>query len=288
MPVRKIIRIDEEKCDGCGLCVDACHEGAIQIIDDKAKLVSETYCDGLGDCLAECPQDAITIEEREAKPFDEAAVAAHLAVQEQSGEKAPAAEATATPAGGGCPGSALRTFDASSNQQKAPANNKPPFPAGGGCPGSAMRRFQESAPPAEGADTPAGPSRLSHWPVQLMLVPPGAPFLKNSDILVCADCVPFAVPDFHARYLTGKTVLVGCPKLDDLAYYEEKLKAIFAEAQPRSVTVIKMEVPCCNGIATAAFQARNEVIPQTKIEAYTIGLQGAELDCEEILAGQLA
>lgn len=282
MPVRKIIQIDEEKCDGCGLCAEACHEGAIQIIDGKAKLVSDTYCDGLGDCLSECPQDAITIVEREAPPFDEQAVAAHLAAHKNPGTAKPAV-------GGGCPGSALRSFSRPAEPARAGSNGTPPFPSGGGCPGSAMKRFAQAAAsdntaPATGAQS----SRLGHWPVQLMLVPPGAPFLKNQDILVCADCVPFTVPDFHERYLKGKSVLVGCPKLDDLAFYEEKLTAIFAAAQPRSITVLKMEVPCCNGIADAAVTARNRSASDTKLSVYTIGLQGAELECDEILAGTSA
>lgn len=248
MVKRKIIEIDEEKCDGCGLCVSACHEGAIKIEDGKAKLVSETYCDGLGDCLSECPQDAIRIEERDARPFDEEAVKAHLA-------KKDAAKAAARP------------------------------PVGGGCPGAALRSFQPGvAQPAAPRDGGAS-SQLGHWPVQLKLVPPGAPFLKGRDLLVCADCVPFAVPDFHSHYLSGKAVLVGCPKLDDLEFYLEKLKVLFAEARPSSITVLKMEVPCCGGIAHAAVEARNEAAPEVTVRIHTIGLQGAEIHCDEIAGG---
>jgi ferredoxin len=263
MVKRKIIRIDEELCDGCGLCATACHEGAIQIKDGKAKLISEIYCDGLGDCLAECPQDAITIEEREAKPFDEKAVEEHLArtAKEEAG--------AASPVSGGCPGSAMRTFE------------KPMTPpVGGGCPGAALKSFGQQGAQAGTATSGGVPSQLSHWPVQLKLVPPGAPFLKEADLLICADCVPFAVPDFHGKYLSGKTVLVGCPKLDDLQYYYEKLKAIYAEAKPRSITVLKMEVPCCAGIAQAAVQAREETIPETELQVCTIGLKGHELHRE--------
>jgi NAD-dependent dihydropyrimidine dehydrogenase PreA subunit len=247
MVKRKIIKIDEDKCDGCELCVEACHEGAIRMVDGKAKLVSDVYCDGLGDCLGECPQGAITIEEREAEAFDAKAVEAHLKKK------------------------AAGTAD-----EGAP----PKAPAFGGCPGSALRNMAQK--PASAASGPAGPSRLGHWPIQLMLVPPGAPFLKGADILVCADCVPFAVPDFHERYLAGKALLVGCPKLDDNDYYEEKLKAIFAEANPRSITVLKMEVPCCTGIAHAAMQARNEAAPGTEIKVHTIAIEGGEMLCEEI------
>jgi len=244
MAVRKIVRIDEEKCDGCGLCATACHEGAIQIIDGKARLVSETYCDGLGDCLGECPQDAITIEEREADPFDIKAVEKHLA--ELEGEK---------------------TCEA------APA-------AGGGCPGSALRKFQAAPAPVLSGDD--RPSRLGHWPVQLMLAPPGAPFLQGADILIAADCTPFATANFHEHYLAEKALLVGCPKLDDIQHYYEKLKAIFAAAKPASVTVLRMEVPCCGGIANAVTKARAETIPDTDLKVVTIGVRGDEQSVEAI------
>ncbi|MBU0755247.1 MAG: 4Fe-4S binding protein [Planctomycetes bacterium] len=286
MPIRKIINIDEDKCDGCGLCAEACHEGAIRIIDGKARLVSDIYCDGLGDCLAECPQGAITIEERRAMPFDEKAVAARMAERKKSGHASPAVQ-------GGCPGSALRTLNAPAATQNS-TNHKaqPPHPVSGGCPGTAMRRFNQAAAFDRGASSSGSgddqPCRLGHWPIQLMLVPPGAPFLQGKDLLICADCVPFTVPNFHERYLKGRSVLVGCPKLDDLAYYEEKLKAIFAEARPRSITVLKMEVPCCNGIAQATLTARNAANPETEVKVYTLGLQGAELRCDEVTAGVMA
>jgi Pyruvate/2-oxoacid:ferredoxin oxidoreductase delta subunit len=243
--VRKIVRIDEDKCDGCGLCATACHEGAIQIVDGKARLVSEVYCDGLGDCLGECPVDAITIEEREAEAFDEKVVADHLA-----------------------------------------KTAKPGTPPGGGCPGSALRSFKPGAPQAaQNAVVTGGTSQLGQWPVQLMLVPAGAPFLKGADLLITADCVPFAVADYHAKYLAGKALVVGCPKLDDLNFYLQKLRQMFAEARPASVTVLKMEVPCCSGIANAVLQARNEVIPDTKLEVITIGIRGNELQRVEAPVG---
>lgn len=244
MPVRKIVRIDEDKCDGCGLCATACHEGAIQIVDGKAKLVSDTYCDGLGDCLGECPQDAITIEEREAEPFDVKAVETHLADLEKE-----------------------KTCEA------APA-------AGGGCPGSALRKFQSTTPPIQKGDD--RPSRLGHWPVQLMLVPPGAPFLQGADILIAADCTPFATANFHEHYLAGKALLVGCPKLDDVQHYYEKLKAIFAAARPKSITVLRMEVPCCGGIANAVAKARAEAISDTDLRIVTIGVRGDEQSVETV------
>jgi NAD-dependent dihydropyrimidine dehydrogenase PreA subunit len=233
--VRKIIEIDEEKCDGCGLCAEACHEGAIQIVGGKAKLVSESYCDGLGDCLGECPRGAITILEREAAPFDAAA------------------------------GGDLLEREAA------------PFDAAAG--GDILER--EAAP----FDAAAGGYRapqLRQWPVQLMLVPPGAPFLQGADLLVTADCVPFATADYHRRYLTGKATVVGCPKLDDIQHYYEKLKEMFREARPRSITVLRMEVPCCGGISKAVERARNETVPHTDLQVITIGIRGEEESVESI------
>jgi Pyruvate/2-oxoacid:ferredoxin oxidoreductase delta subunit len=255
MGVRKIVKIDEEKCDGCGLCVPSCAEGAIQIVDGKAKLVSEIYCDGLGACLGDCPLDAITVEEREAADFDEAAVETHL----EKIKDAPSAD----------PLPIIATDDPPS---------MPSAPAGGGCPGSAMRQFgQTEEAPKQGLNQPVMPSQLGHWPIQLKLVPPQAPFLKNADLLICADCVPFTVPDFHYRYLTGRAVLIGCPKLDDLQHYYEKMRDIFTQAQPRSITVLKMEVPCCDGIAQAAVQACREVAPEIPLNVQTIGIKGGVL-----------
>jgi ferredoxin len=233
--VRDIVKIDEEKCNGCGQCVPACAEGALRIVAGKAKLVSEIYCDGLGACLGVCPQDAITMEKREAATFDEEAVEELAA--EQGAETRPF----------GCPGSAARMLSGDAGQPGA-------------------------SEPADVGDVPA--SKLGHWPVQLKLVPPFAPFLKNADLVVCADCVAFAVPDFHDRYVAGRAVVVGCPKLDDLAYYREKLEAIFREATPRSITVLRMEVPCCAGIANAALSSRNAAAPDAPTQVHVIGVEG--------------
>lgn len=249
MPVRKIITIDEEKCDGCGLCVPACHEGAIEIIDGKARLRDEILCDGLGDCLGECPQGAITVEEREAPAYDEVAVQRNL------------------------------------GKLDLPIHTPPPKSTSG-CPGAAMRSLKPQATPIA-PPTGSMQSQLGHWPVQLMLVPPHAPFLAGADILICADCVPFAVPDFHSRYLAGRAVLVGCPKLDDLEHYAEKLKAIFAQAQPKSVTVLKMEVPCCNGIAQAALWALQQSGNKLTAQVHTIGIRG-DIDEQEVASSRQA
>ena len=220
------------------MCVPACAEGALKIIDGKARLVSEIYCDGLGACLGKCPQDAITIEEREADGFDEHATEEYLKKsKEQISHKK-----NEIPVFGGCPGSALRSFITETDVENVPEQS--------------------------------GPSQLSHWPVQLTLVPPTAPFLKNADIVVCADCVAFALPDLHNRYLKERVVLVGCPKLDDLSFYQEKLTRIFETAQPSSITVLRMEVPCCGGIAHAALEARKAVLPECPLEIHTISIRG--------------
>jgi ferredoxin len=231
MTKRKIIRIDEEKCTGCGKCVPACAEGALAIVEGKARLVAEIYCDGLGACVGECPEGALTIEELEAAPFDEKAVAEHLARRLE-----------AEPLLCGCPSTSVRAL------------GPDPAPA-----------------PASG---PAITSRLSHWPVQLKLVPPGAPFLRGAEIIVCADCVPFAMPDFHERYLAGRAVLVGCPKLDDLEYYRDKLRAILGHARPTRIIVLRMEVPCCAGLAHAVAEARDAVIPGCPLEVAVVEIQG--------------
>jgi len=236
MPTRKIITIDEDLCDGCALCVDACHEGAIQIIDGVAKLVSDSYCDGLGDCLGECPQGAITIDEREAAEFDEKAVAAHLEKLRDL-KKASLGMAPGGPGhghglghdhalGASCPGAAMR--------QMNPLGQMAPTAGPGSVPGA--------SPPG------TAPSALTNWPVQLHLTPVQAPFFHQAKVLIAADCVPFAQPDFHQEMLAGRTLVVGCPKLDDTSAYLDKLTAIFQLNEIRSVEVAFMEVPCCAGL----------------------------------------
>lgn len=280
---RKIIEIDEEKCNGCGLCVPGCQEGALQIIDGKARLVSDVYCDGLGACLGQCPQGALKVVEREAPEFDAQAVEAHL---RSLGRPAPAGHAS--------PAGAVSAPSASaSDQGQDRASHHPHHHGhgpGGGCPGSALRRLTPAPAPTkatgstataataatggDGAPDAPPPSQLGHWPVQLMLVPPHAPFLQGADLVLCADCVPFAVPDFHARYLQGRSILVGCPKLDDAAFYQQKLAAIFQQARPRRVTVLRMEVPCCGGLAHLAQQARAQAGVDIPLEVHVIGIQG--------------
>lgn len=240
MATRKIVKIDEEKCNGCGLCIPNCVEGALQIIDGKAKLISEKYCDGLGACLGHCPQDAITIIEREAEDFDEKAVEAFL-------HKKP---------------------------EVKPDSKSQPAPLFTGCPSSRAMHFKVPEVHTESTSTTPSISQLTQWPVQLKLVPVNAPYFQDADLLVVADCVPFAYPNFHQDFLKGRAVVVGCPKLDDIQYYKEKLTEIFKTNSIRSVTIPYMEVPCCFGLVKAtedAIKASGKDIPLRKIE---ISIQG--------------
>ncbi len=217
--IRKIIEIDEELCDGCGDCVPSCAEGAIKIIDGKAKVVKDQYCDGLGACLGECPQDALKLVEREAEAFDEEAVEAYLESRKEQEAPAPSG------CGCGCPSEQLVTFPQAGTCQTA---NKP-------------ARMNS-------ASTGSADSALGHWPVQIRLVPPTAPFLKEADLLVTADCVPVAYASFHEDFLKDKVVMMGCPKFDDKDSYVEKFTQIFAANTINSITVLIMEVPCCSGL----------------------------------------
>ena len=227
---RKIVHIDEEKCNGCGLCVPACHEGAIQIIDGKARLIDDKLCDGLGDCLGECPEDAIIIEEREAVPFDEEAVKEHL-------EKIKAGTEQADDLPCGCPSSTVRTIERDSVAAQEP-----------------------------GAEESTGtvPSELRQWPIQLGLLPAKAKFFQGANLLVAADCVPFAYGNFHRDFLKDNTVVVGCPKLDNAEAHYQKLVEIFQHNEIKTVTVTVMEVPCCSALkrmVTEAIKAAGKDIP---------------------------
>ncbi len=259
--IRKIVRIDEEKCDGCGLCVPQCKEGAIQIVEGKARLVSEVYCDGLGACLGECPRGAITIEEREAEEFDEKAVEEHIkAAHEKPTRASHEAEHPGHLAmGQGCPSARVMSFLAKSRTSARPGPR--PAPAH-----------------AELASGPATESALAQWPVQLALVPVSAPYLPGADLLIAADCVPFAYANFHNDLLEGKAVLVGCPKLDDTGPYLQKLAQIFAECEPKSVTVAHVEVPCCFGLARLVHEAMKLSGKNIPVRGVTISIQGEMSD----------
>jgi len=233
---RKIIEIDEERCTGCGECVSACAEGALAIIDGKARLVSEDYCDGLGACLGECPEGALKVTERESEVFDAQAAEEH--VRATTGQAAAVGTESAHVLAGtmpcGCPSSEVRVFP------------------------SAVACAPEQAGAAD-----AAPSALGHWPVQIRLIPANASFLKNADLLIAADCTPLAYAGFHRDLLPGKVVMLGCPKFDDLAEYTSKFTEIFKTAGIRSITVVEMEVPCCSRlpaiVKTALLRAGKDI-----------------------------
>lgn len=233
--IRRIIHIDEDKCNGCGACASACHENAIEMVNGKAKLMRDDYCDGMGDCLPNCPTGAITFTEREAAAYDEAAVMANKAKKEQ--------------------------------QQKAAA------PAFHGCPGKQMRQLHPQASAPVQTSTGAMTSQLGQWPCQIKLVPVNAPYFAGADLLVAADCTAYARADFHARFMAGRVTLVGCPKLDAVDY-AEKLGAILAANDVRSVLLTRMDVPCCGGLERAVRAAITSSGKNLPLTVVTIGRDG--------------
>ena len=246
---RKIIQIDEDKCNGCGVCVPSCAEGALQIVNGKAKLMAEKYCDGLGACLGECPNDALKVIEREAEDFDEHAVEEHLKSAGPAHLEEPAMPC-------GCPSAHLKIFAPATACQEA---NRPVVQAGVA-------------------------SALTHWPIQIRLVPPTAPFLKRADLLVAADCTPAAYPNFHRDFLKGKVVMIGCPKFDEAQAYVQKFADIFRTAGIRSITVLTMEVPCCQGlplIVRKGLEESGKKIPLTQV---IISARGEILKTQELVA----
>ena len=226
--VRSIVEIDEELCDGCGLCVKACEEGAIKIINGKARLISERLCDGLGACIGECPKGAIKIVEKEAEAFD------HKAVEEH-----------------------LRGIQC--------------------CHGEKLEEFEGS-----GAEDKSIPSSLTHWPVQIRLIPPTAPFLKNSHLLILSDCVAVAYPNLHTRLIPGRKVMMGCPKFDPVEEYVTRISEVFKSADPGSVTLAIMEVPCCRGMAVILEKARELSGFKKAIRVLVISSRGKVVKEEEI------
>ena len=238
--IRKLIHIDEDKCNGCGICASACHEGAIGIVDGKAKLLRDDYCDGMGDCLPTCPTGAISFEEREAAAYDEAAV------QE--------------------------------NKKKKELQEKMKHMHAGGCPGSRVRMMQHAEEANATADGHTSTvSQLRNWPVQIKLAPVNAPYFDGAKLLIAADCTAYAYADFHQEFIRGKVALIGCPKLDDVDY-SEKLTEIIRNNDIQSVTIVRMEVPCCGGLEMAAkkaLQASGKFIPW---QVVTISIDGKILD----------
>ncbi|MFC2075758.1 ATP-binding protein [candidate division KSB1 bacterium] len=275
MAVREIIRIDEELCDGCGLCVPACAEGAIQIVDGIAKLISETYCDGLGACLGDCPQGAITMEKRDADNFNEEAVIEHL--KSSGGD----VEAHLTHMAEHAAGDHDHHDHHDHHVQTAPAAG----PQFAGCPSARVMNL--ASEPKENAEEQitvddVGPSRLGNWPVQISLVPPGVPWLEGAELVLAADCAPFAYRSFHRDFLgENKAVIIGCPKLDDVEFYEERLSDIVASSNITGIKVIHMEVPCCfglNGLAQKAVADSGKDIP---ITTEVIGVRGDRKNRQE-------
>ncbi|MEE9555169.1 MAG: 4Fe-4S binding protein [candidate division Zixibacteria bacterium] len=240
MPVRDIILIDEDKCDGCGLCIPSCPEGALAIIDGKAKVVSESYCDGMGACIGECPQDAMTVIKREAPEFDEAAALENMKKAELAKEQV--VQPVPAPQFGGCPGSREMVIE---------KKNKPPV-----------------------ASTESMSSELTQWPVQLHLVSPLAPYFNGKELLIAADCVPFADPNFHQKLLKDKSIVIGCPKLDDTSSYAPKLAEIIKNNDIPKIVVAYMIVPCCMGIVAIAKQAVELSGKDIPVEPLMIGIDG--------------
>ena len=232
--LRKIVHIDEEKCDGCGVCIPSCAEGALQIVDGKAKLIREKFCDGLGACLGECPRGAITIEELIAEEFDEDLAKEHLASSQPEDTLACS-----------CPSSTVEQFDAAVTDETLPGAPQP--------------------------------SMLGHWPVQLTLVPPKAPFLQGTDLMLTADCVPFAYAGFHRDFIRDHSLLVACPKLDDFPAHLKKLTDILSQSDIKSLTVVHMEVPCCSGLVHMAREAIKTSRKNIRLKEVIIGTRGEVL-----------
>jgi len=277
MAKRKIINIDESKCTGCGLCVPSCPEGALQIIDGKARLISDLFCDGLGACIGECPEGAITIEEREAEPYDERKVMENIVKQGKNVIKAHLKH--------------LKDHNQTvfyqqaleyleekeidnpeeDSAQKYSSDKYETIKSFSGCPGSRVidLREEKDITMRSGKTDSAGISQLKQWPVQIMLVPVNAPYFKDANLLISADCVPFAYTDFHRDFLKGRILLVGCPKLDDTEFYRDKIAEILKNNNINSITVIHMEVPCCFGmvkLVEEAVKASGKNIPLENIE----------------------
>lgn len=263
--VRQIIKIDEEKCNGCGICATACHEGAIGLIDGKAKLLRDDYCDGLGDCLPSCPVGAISFETREAEAYDEKAVAEHM-YRKKQGERQE--------------NNSAKARNPVTGTQQMTGNDL--LMEGHGCPGSRIRQMNRAIQnPSEqtGNDrTSPAPctSQLGNWPVQIKLAPVKAPYFEGAKLLIAADCTAYSYANFHQEFIKGKVTLIGCPKLDEIDY-SEKLTEIIRQNDIQSVTIIRMEVPCCGGLEMAAKKALQESGKFIPWQVVTISIDGSVL-----------
>ncbi len=277
MAKRKIIKINQDKCNGCGLCIPNCPEGALKIIDGKARLISDLFCDGLGACIGHCPEGAITVEERQAEAYDEKKVMQNIVRQGENVIKAHLAH--------------LKDHHQHQYLKEAKEylkqhhinlpleetehsgvhtqNHQPSE-----CPGSQVIDFGPKRTAIAEQKTVPGLSQLRQWPVQIKLVPVNAPYFKDADLLFAADCVPFAYPDFHSQLLKGKVVLVGCPKLDDAQFYTEKITQIFAQNNIKSITCAHMEVPCCFGLLHIIKEALNHSGKKVPLYEVTVGIKG--------------
>jgi ferredoxin len=269
MAKRKIIKIDENKCTGCKLCIPNCPEGALQIIDGKARLISDLFCDGLGACIGHCPEGAITIEEREAEKYDERKVMANIVKQGPNVIKAHLEHLK----GHGESGLLKEALDFL-KEKKISIPDMHEGHAHAGCPGARVMDLRKEASKGKPAAQVRLDSELRQWPIQLMLVPPFAPYLDNSDLLIAADCVPFSYPNFHSDLLKGKTLLVGCPKLDNLEFYRGKLEQVFKNNNIKSVTYAHMEVPCCFGLSSVIEMAIAACKKKIIFNDVTVGING--------------
>jgi ferredoxin len=271
---RKIIRVDEEKCTGCAECIPNCPEGALQVIDGKARLVSDLFCDGLGACVGHCPTGAMTVEERVAEPYDEAQVMENIV---KAGPNTIAAHLKHLKDHSACDYynealAYLKQHNIPSPEKSEAGSQEPKLACG--CPGSAVRGLTPSSTRSLDPSIPSRPSALRNWPIQLTLIPPSAPYLKGADLLIAADCVGSSHPNFHEDLVAGRVLIIACPKLDDADAYREKLTAIFSHNSPKSVLVAHMTVPCCFGLVQLVKQAianSGKTIPYAEV---TIDVDG--------------
>lgn len=276
---RTIIKIDEEKCNGCGLCVSGCHEGALQIIDDKARLISELFCDGLGACIGECPEGAIELEEREAEPYDEIkvmerisklgenTVMAHLRHLRDFNEKEYVKQGIQYLKDNNIYPELIKKFQMETHNQHEKSGQC-------GCPGAQTMDFRNKSTES-GSENHQVESQLRQWPIQLHLVNPVAPYFRGADVVIAADCTAFAYGNFHNDFLKGKSMVIACPKLDsNMEIYVEKIKTMVEDAKVNTLTVLVMEVPCCGGLLQLTKQAIEKSSRKVPVKAVYIGISG--------------